>query len=348
MYVATGGALRRRLSVAALAAVVAVVAGCASTASPTVGSPGSPASRSAGHSAGRPGVTGSSSGSASPSGTGHTGTSGPSPGSSAGSSPSPGSSTGNSGSTSGSASALQAVRLASSQARSVRSLALTENMSLQGLPTGAFGPTTGGSVALTLAVTMRLKPTLLADLRLHMTFGSRSLTMREILTSSTLYLDLPGTQTATAGKPWMAVSRSDLSSGVGQSTLFSALQEGDPMAGTASPPGLAGLLGAAQSVRVTGDQVIDGVPATEYSGKIAFHAFLAALAASERQSLASAPASLRTAGLPFKIWIDRSHRVRKLTLQLTYSGVSMAMPVNVTAINGPVHVSAPPPSQVSS
>jgi LppX_LprAFG lipoprotein len=227
-------------------------------------------------------------------------------------------------------------------------MALTETMSLQGLPTGAFGPSSSGTIDLTIAMRMQLKPTLLADIKLDMTFGSRSLMMHQILTSSALYLDAPGILPSTGGKPWTEVSLSSLHGGVSPSTLFKQLEEGDPMAATSSPQGLAELLAAAQNARVTGDQVIDGVPTTEYSGTISFQAFLAALPGSERQSLASAPVSLRRSGLPFKIWIDHSHQARKLELRLTYIGVSMVIAVNVKSVNAPVHVSAPPASQVSS
>jgi hypothetical protein len=222
-------------------------------------------------------------------------------------------------------------------------MALTESMSLQGLPTGAFGPATTGTVELTIGMTMQLKPTLLADIRLHMDLGSRTLDIGEILTSAALYLDVPG---STTGKPWTMISLADLPHGVSLSSLFEQLQEGDPMAATSSPQGLAELLGGAQDVSVTGGQVIDGVPATEYSGTISYHAFLAVLAASERDSL-NAPASLQRSGLPFKIWIDGSHHVRKLMVQLSYSGVSMTAVVNVTSVNAPVHISAPPASQVA-
>ena len=125
------------------------------------------------------------------------------------------------------------------------------------------------------------------------------------------------------------------------------MQSGNPLTAMGSPALLAKFLATAKHLRVVGDQSVDGVPVTEYSGTVSLPSLMAAMPAAERRLMGTAPASLHLSGVPFKVWIDRQHHTRKMVMRFAFGKISMAVTVHVTSINQAVRISAPPASQVS-
>jgi hypothetical protein len=267
---------------------------------------------------------------------------------------------------SGNLAATRALALASSSARRVTSLTMTETMIMRGLPlsaggglmpgaspSGAAAPLGGGRIRMTLVAKMRLKPSLLAAMSISMSglnmraLGDRSLRIDEVLTARAIYLKMPGLLPTPAGRPWAKISLASLPDGMDLRKLFSQMQSGNPVTAMDSPALLAKFLATAKHLRVIGDQSLDGVPVTEYSGTVSLHSLMTAMPAAERRLLGSAPASLHLSGLPFKVWIDRQHHTRKMVMRFAFGKVSMAVTVHVTSINKAVRISAPPASQVS-
>lgn len=254
-------------------------------------------------------------------------------------------------------SAAQAIDLAARNTQRVRSLTMTEKVTIRppksrghrpaGLPPGSnggalFGP--GGQISVTATVTMQLKPTLLADTRMNVGLGAHDVTLHEILTARAIYLRLPALpgMPGHSGKPWTKVSLGKLP--VTPAKLFGGVMGTDPLA--PNPLGAGQLLRLASKLRVVHGQVVDGVPTTEYAGTIPLRG-LASLIPAAKGKLGSAPAALRKTGLPFRVWIDGQHQVRRLVLRLGLDGGSMTVTMNITSINQPVHIVPPPASKVS-
>jgi hypothetical protein len=219
-----------------------------------------------------------------------------------------------------------AISLAADQTQRVNSMA------------AAFSVQISGSVADTVTgtVQMRLRPTLLADEKLHVTAAGQEFPLDEIVTTKAIYLKSPSfAALAKPGKPWIGIPLSDLSGSLGSTvgSLLQNLQNGDPASQTR-------MLAASKNVRVVGPAVVNGVSTTHYAGTFTASAAAATLPASLRQELAPA-LKLITGEIRFNAWIDAQHVARRITEVYTVLGEKASVTVNVTAVNQPVHVAPP-------
>jgi len=245
----------------------------------------------------------------------------------------------------GSPSAAQALALASRNASHVSTLTLKETATLHGLPAAA-GLGSSSALKLIMDERLRLKPTVAAELSMHINVAGKALALQEILTSHALYLRAPGIAPASPGKPWAKISLAALPNGMNLRRLFSQTQSNGPFSQLGSPQALAKLLAAAKNVRVVRNQVVDGVSTTEYSGVISFRNILALMPAADRKAFGSLPSGLRFGG-PFRVWIDGRHFMRRIELRFNVRKLSIAVRVDVTSVNQPVTIVPPPASQVS-
>src|SRR5260221_381314 len=146
---------------------------------------------------------------------------------------------------------------------------------------------------------------------------------------------------ARAGKPWGKISLASLPNGTSLRKLFARTQTGNPLTAMGNPTALAKFLAAARHVRVVRDQSVDGVVTTKYSGVIDLRSFATAMPSADRKFFGSlGPADI-------KFWIDHQHQMRKMVMRLAFGKASIALTANVTSINQPVRIVAPPASQVS-
>jgi hypothetical protein len=251
--------------------------------------------------------------------------------------------------------ASRAVALAAKDAATITSLRMVETMTMHGLPVSKGGGLPGGasdilahgSFTLHLNATMRLKPKLLAAMNMHITGGGQAVEFGEILTSSAIYVKLPSLpgMPSHPGKPWTKVSLASLPNGQSLRKLFEQAQDGNPLTAMGSPAALAKFLSAAKHLRVLGDQNVGGVPTTEYSGTLDSRTLLAKLPDSERNLIR--PGGQLSGGIPFHIWIDHQHHLRKMLMHFHVGKASVAMAARLIAINQPVRITPPPPGQVS-
>jgi hypothetical protein len=253
------------------------------------------------------------------------------------------------------ATARQAVALAARNAAKITSLTMVDTMTLRGipLPAGAgltpgatlAGPSASRSLTMRATASMRLKPALLADVAIHMNIGARSVTIDEILTSRAIYLKAPGMLPTRGGKPWAKISYSSLPNGMNLRKLFQQTQNRNPLTAMGNPSALKKFLGAAKRLKVVRDQTVDGVPTTEYSGALNLRSLMSALPTlgAERNRVGSSGPR----AIPFKVWIDRQHQMRKMVMRVASGKALIALTVNVTSINKPVRIVPPPASQVA-
>ena len=244
-----------------------------------------------------------------------------------------------------SVSPLAAVQLAAKAAHGASSY--TGTMDLQGtVKPGAAGASgTSGALSMTGTFAEQLRPSLIASANFtSLNFGGQSLPggFAEIITPTTLYLKWPYlTQLLHVSKPWMSLSvaAASKSSGIDLSQFMGAATGNGPLVQTQ-------MLAAATSVRQVGTGTIDGVPVTEYTGKIPLAKAAASLSGSAKTALQQANKDGLTEAT-FTDWIDAHHIARKAVVTEVGKSISETITVTTTSINQPVNISIPSASQTS-
>jgi hypothetical protein len=206
--------------------------------------------------------------------------------------------------------------------------------SLSGTMSAQMG--SGGAVSGTLQVQVR--PSLLIGDDLSASASGQSVNISEIMTSSALYLKVPGLS-GQSGEPWTEIPFSELSGSLG-SALNQAVQEAE----SSNPLTQTQLLAVSKNVREVGTQVVNGISTTEYSGSVSPSAALSALSPSLSQELAP-ELKMLSGDISWTAWVDSQHIVRKLTENETISGQPSTVTVNVASVNQPVTVTVPASNQ---
>jgi hypothetical protein len=157
----------------------------------------------------------------------------------------------------------------------------------------------------------------------------------EVITvKGTSYAKLPSSHN-TSGKPWVQV-KSDSSN-----EFVRALSGTLSLTGAATSLGaLTGLLETAvTSVKDTGQENVTGVDAEHYG-----------LMIDPKKATGELASVLSVAGskpLPVDLWIDAQGRPVQIRIAVPFGQQSLPLLVKVSKFNAPVHISAPPASQVS-
>jgi hypothetical protein len=222
---------------------------------------------------------------------------------------------------------LRAIRLAAAESRRVTSMAAT------------LSEQVGDPAVATTTATMQLqlKPTLLADEKLHITASGHSVASEEIVSAQAAYIKAPGNPT---GKPWAEVRFSELGHNLGGS-ISSLIQEAE----NGNPAQQTQVLTASKNAHVVGTEMVNGVETTHYRGTVSAATALARLRPAVRKGLAPLM-KLITGDIHFDIWIDAQHLTRRLVEVETVVGERTTVIMNVTAVNQPVQITLPPASQV--
>jgi hypothetical protein len=225
-------------------------------------------------------------------------------------------------------------------------------MSSSALPTPITGAGQGSfdvsnhSGALTLNMNLGNSPQIVQAL------GSSTLQVQELIEGQTIYMKLPTAITSRVptfgGKPWLEVNlaKAAASAGVpGLSSLTSNPATSDPS------QMLNYLRGASGTVTKVGTEQVNGVQTTHYRGAISLDRVPDALPPVSRQAARQAIQSLERQTnlrqLPFDVWVDGQHLVRRLVLSFaeTVSGQSVNMTIRIEIPQyGPQPVPAAPPA----
>jgi len=226
----------------------------------------------------------------------------------------------------------QAVLAAAKQAQQLTSA--TETLAVH--VSGASSSSTTGTIL------VRLKPALLVSGNLNTTAAGASTRVKMILTSAAMYFSEPSL-TSQLGKPWVKIDPSALPALAGSSEasvaqLVQSLQNNNFT-------GQAQLATVARNTRAAGQQVVGGVPTTEYTGSFTASDGLKALPVGLSKALAPELQALGNSTIYFREWIDGQNHVRKVTDIETLNGDTVNTTINVTGINQPVSITLPPASQ---
>lgn len=208
-------------------------------------------------------------------------------------------------------------------------------LSLHTRSTGIAAENTSGTMQI------RLKPSLLGEVRMNLSLGGQALPVDEIVTGHALYLKLAALGTMT-GKPWIKISDAGLRHGSGAtiSQLLQGIENANPLAQTT-------MLTASKDLRKVGTQVINGVQTTHYAGSYPISKAFAKVPASLRSLTGPLLKSMGIKTVHFDTWIDGQHQVRKIITTEAGASTRITTTIVITAINQPVSIQQPPASQVA-
>jgi len=231
-----------------------------------------------------------------------------------------------SGGQTGSETAAQAIQAAADQSKKINSYAIRMDESL----TGATAQHITGNMQ------FRLRPSLLAQVDLSIPPAS----VNEILTSKVAYLKIPGL--GSTGKPWVKLSLT------GKNGMGAALGQLLQSAENSNPANQTAALTASKDLRKTGTEVINGIPTTRYEGSYSVADEMKKLPPGLRKITSQSIAALGITKVHFTIWIDGKHQMRRVITVEKGSSSTITTKLDIIAINQPVNVTLPPPSQVTS
>jgi len=223
--------------------------------------------------------------------------------------------------------AMKQIKLAADTSGHVNSLTAS-------ITVHSVGTTAGG---LTGTIQMQLKPTTLIEARFNVpATNSSGIHLDEILTDQAIYFKDPAFAKTKAGKPWVRVKISELSSKTGLSfgSLLQNLEGSNPLDQTR-------LFTASRDVRLVGARTVDGVATTEYAGSYAPKTAYAGLSAHLRELLGPSLRSIGTHRVSFHVWIDRQHLIKKADDTESVRGQTITTTFAVTSVNQPVKVTMP-------
>jgi len=231
-----------------------------------------------------------------------------------------------SGGQTGSETAAQAIQAAADQSKKINSYSIRMDESL----TGATAEHITGNMQ------FRLKPTLLAQVSLSIPPSS----VNEILTTKVAYLRIPGL--GSTSRPWVKLSLAGKSgTGAALGQLLQSAENSNPANQTAA-------LTASRDLRKTGTEVINGIPTTRYEGTYSIADQMKKLPPALRKITSQSIAALGITKVQFTIWIDGQHQMRRVITVEKGSSSTITTKLDILAINQPVNVTVPPPSQVTS
>ena len=175
--------------------------------------------------------------------------------------------------------------------------------------------------------------------------GAGAMQMQEIVDGHVFYVQLPSGLPGglPGGKSWIKIDLDTLGKQAGID--LGAMQE----SGAGQLGQYLGFLRAAGGARRVGTETIDGVSTTHYAARIDFAKAAKMLGGSAGKALSQFESKLGLQSLPVDVWVDGQKLVRRLTAAFTTQGttqVSLNMTMDVLRYHVPVHVTAPPASQV--
>jgi hypothetical protein len=159
--------------------------------------------------------------------------------------------------------------------------------------------------------------------------------VEEITVDGKSYVKVP--PTSNTSKPWVLVRTSSsnpiakaLATSLNVSALITSLDVVTTLVGTAS------------GVQDEGSLSLDGVPTTHYTMQID------PTKKTGNTRLDSLLQLLGSAKIPTDLWLDSKDRPVKFALTVTFAGAHLPVTIDVSKFDVPVHIAAPPASQVDS
>ncbi|TDC96055.1 LppX_LprAFG lipoprotein [Actinomadura sp. 7K507] len=168
------------------------------------------------------------------------------------------------------------------------------------------------------------------------------------LVGQNMYIKLPaptdggGVQSS---KPWVKMSLDAIGqksgSGIGFDKLLQESRDMDPLQNTV-------LLTASKDVKKVGEETVDGVETTRYTGTYRTEDAIAKLPAESQDAYRKSVGASGMSQAHFDLWVDDEQLPRKLAVKADRSAAgSMAMTITYRDYGKPVQIAAPPAGQVT-
>ena len=192
---------------------------------------------------------------------------------------------------------------------------------------------------------VRIKPSMAFNMTVDkMTMGGQSLplgAMQLLYLDKVIYLKSAQLSQATGGKTWLKIDLTDQArqAGFDLDTLLNQSQQANPAEQTK-------MLTASKDVREVGEETINGVKTTHYTGSMTVEEALAKLDAKTRAELGKAYREMGGTKIKFDLWADDQQLPRKLTTKVPTAEGTMTMTMVYLDYGKPVNVNPPPAEQV--
>jgi hypothetical protein len=227
-------------------------------------------------------------------------------------------------------------------------LNMTLAISSSALPTPITGSGQGAFNVAAHAGAFTLSMNLGNNPQVVQALGGSTLQVQELIKGQTIFMKLPSAITSRipgfGGKPWVEVNLAKLAGVAGLSSLTS-----NPA--TSDPSQLLNFLRASGHVTKVGTEQVGGLQTTHYRGTVDLSRIANAVPAASRQAVQQSIQALEKMTtlrqLPFDVWVDGQHLVRKMTMSFSQSisgqSESVSMRIDIPQY-GPQPVPATPPA----
>lgn len=191
----------------------------------------------------------------------------------------------------------------------------------------------------------RLKPSLAFTMNVDkMSMGGQSMpigAIQVVYLDKVVYMKSAQLSQATGGKPWLKLDlgKQAQQSGFNLDALMNQSQQVNPAEQTK-------MLTASKDVKKVGEETINGVKTTHYTGSITVAEAMNKLDAKTRQQLQKVYQQVGAKKIFFDLWADGQQLPRKLTTKIDIPQGNTSNTIIYEDYGSPVNVSAPPADQV--
>ena len=191
----------------------------------------------------------------------------------------------------------------------------------------------------------RLKPSLAFTMNVDkMSMGGQSMpigAIQVVYLDKVVYMKSAQLSQATNGKPWikMDIGREAQQSGFNLDALMNQSQQINPAEQTK-------MLTASKDVKEVGEETINGIKTTHYTGSMTVAEAMAKLDAKTRQQLEKVYQQVGANKIFFDLWADDEQLPRKLTTKISIPQGNTSNTIIYQDYGKLVNVSAPPADQV--
>ncbi|MEU8340464.1 hypothetical protein SAMN05443665_1002237 [Actinomadura meyerae] len=204
-----------------------------------------------------------------------------------------------------------------------------------------------GDMTMSGTMQYRTKPEIAYSMNFtDMTVGGKSMGgMEQRLLNGNMYMKMPMLSQLGGGssKPWIKLSLSELSekSGMNIDQMLQQSRQMDPVQNTK-------MLTASKDAREVGQETVDGVKTTHYTGTYRMEDAIATLPADQQEAYRKTLGQVGMQNMHFDLWVDGQQLPRKMTMKGSQgSDGELTVTTQYREFGKPVQIEEPPASEVT-
>jgi hypothetical protein len=165
--------------------------------------------------------------------------------------------------------------------------------------------------------------------------------IQAILLGHTMYMKMAALSQMTGGKPWFKLDLQSLgkASGLNLDSLLDQARQNGPAEQTQ-------MLTGSKNVHKVGTETVNGVQTTHYTGTVTTEEALAKLDASTRQKMQESLRKLGATAYTYDIWVNSAALPVKIISRMAAGSGTVTTTSVYSDYGKPVHITAPPASEV--